>query len=252
MMFEFPSGARCSTVIVLMTLVIFTGVATAQDPSAASDAPPSLSVVYYPSADLVSIESHDTPLRRILNQISRPVFLTVHLLEPIPNRLVSVQIDQLPLKDALRQLLGETGFTITYVSGADVVSAVLRNQSEEVSQTAAALKQIGSDAERAWAVESLFVLATDQHSSTRRAAVRALQILAPEHAVIPLIAMLDTDDTQMRLTAAAELAALGDERAVNPRSVPLAQSPGPAMPRLADRRSAQRTPAALRANSRSG
>ena len=216
MIFESLPGARCSAVVVLMTLVAFTGVAAAQDPSAAADAPPSLSVVYYPSTDLVSIESHDTPLRRILSDISRPVFFTVHLLEPIPNELVSVEIDQLPLKDALRQLLGETGFTIAYLSGVDVVSAVLRNEPGEVSQTAAALKQVGSDAERAWVVESLFVLATDQYSSTRSAAVRALQILAPEQAVNPLIAMLDADDEQVRLTAAAELAALGDERAVDP------------------------------------
>lgn len=133
MTFESPCGARCSTVLVLMTLAAFTGVTAAQGPSAASDAPPSLSVVYYPSTDLVSINSHATPLRRVLSDISRPVFFTVNLLEPIPHQLVSVEIDQLPLKDALRQLLRETGFSITYVSGVDVVSAVMRHDLSEVS-----------------------------------------------------------------------------------------------------------------------
>ena len=98
-------GARCSTLVVSMTLAGVPGVAVAQESNAASDESPSLSVVYYPSSDLVSINSHSTPLQRILNEISRPVFLTVKPLEPIPDRLVSVEIDKLSVEDAVRQLL---------------------------------------------------------------------------------------------------------------------------------------------------
>ena len=166
---------------------------------------------------LVSVEIDQLPL---LEELSPPAVLTVELLEPIPDQLVSVEIDQLPLEEAIRQLVGEeeeTPFTIAYVSGVDVINAVLRGDSaDEVKQTAAALEQRGSATETVWAVDNLLVLVADQHVPTRSAAVWALKILAPGQAVTPLIDLLDVEDPEVRKTAAADLAALGDERAAAP------------------------------------
>ena len=206
---------RCATVVALLTLAVCcTGGAAAQDAATASTAPPSLSVVYDASTDLVSIDSHDTPLHQILEELSRPAVLTVELLEPIPDQLVSVEIHELSLEEAIRQLVGEVPFTIAYVSGVDVINAVLRGDAPQVIRTATALEQRRSAAEKVWAVDNLLVLATDQQVSTRSAAVGALRILAPGAAVTLLVDMLDNDpDPAVQATAARELARLGGDDA---------------------------------------
>ena len=206
------------------------GVAAEHLPTPAAK-PSTREVAYDQSTGLISIQAHQVSLDVVLQELSRKAALhIIPLYKDLLREQVSIEMDHLPLEQALKKLVGEFNSIFLYASTIDslkntitprLVKVILAARQTTMPLEARPDSAIEQEEEHA-GEPSLKTLAADE-IPTRPDAHAALQDLAPETAGAVLESWLQGNDQQLRVFAAARLGEVGDDRAIKALSSTLAE-----------------------------
>lgn len=199
-----------------------------------------LEVQYDPVSDQLSIRADRTSLQAVLQEISGIARVSIDApKEQLPSEELSIEMKDLSVEQALRQLL--QGFNSAFLYSpapvrlvevillsrkaspqpvvgpeAALLRAVIDSNSLVATALVEALREPGRERERGKAVEALLEMLNDKSSPSHYDAIAALHQLAPEKALAALTNVLQGDDQEMRVIAATGLGQMGDERAIHP------------------------------------
>lgn len=219
---------------VVFYVVTLGSVMAAESLSAPSTPPPILEVVYDHEAALLSILARQTPLDKVLQEISKRAHLSISspnqelLREPI-----SVEIKRLSLEQALKKLLEGFNSAFVYTAGSETRDATTTPRltkirlfifSRKASISPEAPGKSAKKEEKEKTAEALLASLTNKDSRARHDTIAALKDLAPEQAVDALASWLPETDQQKRVIAATGLGGIGGEQAIDVLSSALIES----------------------------
>jgi len=237
-----------TTVLSLLTLVT---IVTAQESKVPAKKPLDPKIAYDRTTNLLSIDAQQISLKKILEEVSKKAHVIIHSPnEELLQQQISIELTKQPLEQALKELLKEFNSMFFYAWAGDsnknilrreLVKVTLLSQKASVSskestpapdhrggglsgrkpfvakEIVSALKEAGRK-EREKAVAALLERLNDKNASSRDQAIEALKELAPEAAIVPFVKLMQdqNENRQLRLSAAAALEEIGDERVIDP------------------------------------
>jgi hypothetical protein len=227
-------GYRVFCLTIIVYVITLGPVVAAENLSAPSTTPPMLEVGYDHKTDLFSILARQTPLDKVLQEISKRAHLTIDspnqelLREPI-----SVEIKWLSLEQALKKLLEGFNAAFVYTAGSETREDTTTPRlakikififSRKASMSPEALEELAQKEEKGKTVEAILASLNDKDPRARHDTIAALKDLAPEQAVSALANWLPEIDQKKRVVAAIGLGSIGGEQAIDVLSSALRES----------------------------